>query len=64
MPVYHIRRRTIDNGSKVPDCGHKGAGHRRPAHFVGVRLAVPFQEEFLAFLKAQRIPYEERYVWE
>ena len=25
---------------------------------------ISFQEEFLAFLKAQRIPYDERYIWE
>jgi len=25
---------------------------------------ISFQEEFLALLKAHRIPYEERYIWE
>ena len=25
---------------------------------------ISFQEEFLAFLKAHRIPYDERYIWE
>ena len=23
-----------------------------------------FQEEYIAFLKAHRIPYDERYIWE
>jgi len=23
-----------------------------------------FQEEFITFLKAHRIPYDERYIWE
>jgi len=25
---------------------------------------ISLQEEFLAFLKAHRIPYDERYIWE
>ena len=25
---------------------------------------ISFQEEFIAFLKAHRIPYDERYIWE